>query len=236
MPEIFGWQHLIILGVFLVVFLVTTLLSKKLLRTGKQQTILIKIIAGLLLASVIANRISVAIKSNNLVYATPYTYCSMSSLVISLLVLLGKPDMKAFQCFWYMAFVGGIVTMIYPDFIGQNASVLFPATITGILHHAFDIILCVIMLQFKWFTPSLKTCYYFPMMFCSYIVIGLFAIKILNFGNAMCINGPLLSGTPLYWWFIWIVGSALVAVFSLICEVLKKIYNTKLANKNDCQK
>ena len=229
MPKVFGWQHIVILAIFLVLLVASIILSKMFLKTEKQQKIYLKIIAGLVLASVVANRIAVAVKSNNWATLTPYTYCSMSSLVISLLVLLGKPNMKAFQCFWYMAFVGGIVTMIYPDFIGQNASVFYPATITGILHHAFDVILCSAMWQFGWFKPNLKTCYYFPMMFCSYIVVGTFIIKVLKLGNSMCINGPLLSGTPLYWWFIWSVGTVLVVLFSLAFELIAKARQKRLA-------
>lgn len=59
-------------------------------------------------------------------------------------------------------------------------------------------------------------------MFCAYIVLGAFEWHVLNIHEAMNMTQPLLSGTPLNIWFIWVVGSALVAVIALITEYTRK--------------
>lgn len=230
MPKIFGWEHITYLIIFVLVAILTIILAKKYLKTEKQQTILIKVIAVMLFMSVIACRIGIAIH-NGWKYFLPNTLCSLTSLLFSVIVIFGKPNMKIYHCLWYMALVGGIITLIYPDFIGQNESFFYLDTFTSFLHHSFCILLCVAMLYFNWFKPEIKKSYYFPMVFCLYIVWGLFDIKILKVHDSMSINYPLLSGTCLNCWFILTIGTILVVVFNLIIELIRSIKKKRLKNK-----
>lgn len=233
MPKIFGWQHLTYLAVFIVVSALTIFLSKKYLKDSKSQNIYLKVVAGLILISEILNRIFVAKDSGWNVFI-PNTFCGFSSLAISLLVLFGKPKMKVFQCFWYMAFFGGIITLVYPDFIGQAQSLFYSKTITGLLHHSFDIILCINLFMFGWFEPDLKNWYYFPMVFTSYIVLGAFEMSVLGVGSAMSINKAIIGNGVLTCWFIWSVGSVLVFLASYLYNLMKRKKEPSLIlDKND---
>ena len=220
-PKVYGYEHLLYLLVFIIVGALMIILSKKYLKDEKKQMIYLRIIAFIILIIEILNRIGVA-SVNGWQYFLPYTFCGFSSLVISLAVLFGKPNMRLYQCFWYMALGGGIATMAYPDFIGQAPSIFYMNTITGLLHHSFDIILCIELLIFGWFKPSLKNWFYFPMIFTSYIVLGAFEISMLGINSAMSINVPVIGDGILNCWFIWIVASLLVFIISFLYDYIIK--------------
>lgn len=226
MPEVFGWQHLTFLAVFTVISVVAILLAKKFLKTKKQQTIFIKAIAFLLLFNLVLLRAEMA-RIFGIKYLIPTSICSLTSLIFAVLVLFGKPNMRAYHCFWYMAVGGGIITLIYPDFISQNQSIFYLSTITSFLHHGLCVVLAISMLVFGWFKPELKKVYYFPMMFCVYIVLGAFEWHVLNTSEAMNLTKPLLSGTPFNIWFIWAVSTGIVVVVALIVELIRKALNSR---------
>ncbi len=227
--KIFGIEHLIVLAVFIAIIVASVILSKKYLKTDKQRTIYLKVIAGLLFIAITANRIALSLLNDNTwAYLLPTSLCGLSSLLISLTVLFGKPNMKSYLCFWYMAFGGGLITMVYPDFFPQTTNFFQFNICTGYFHHAISVWLCITMLSFGWFKPDFKKCYYFPMMFCVYIVLGAFEWHVFNIVDAMNLTRPLLNGTPLDIWFIWIVSSILVVLISFVYEVVTK----KLKKRN----
>ncbi len=222
MPKVFGWEHITYLIIFLVIAIASLVLAKIFLKERKWQVLYIKVVAGLALLSNILCRIFVAIKDSNISHAFPYTICSLTSLLLPLAVLLGKENSNLYQGLWYLGLVGGLGTMLYPDFIGQNASVFYSCTITGLLHHSFDFLLCLAMWVFGWFRPNLKKCYFFPMIFCGYITVGAFAQHVLEINGSMLITKSVLEGTPINCWFILFVGTILIALFSLVYELIKK--------------
>lgn len=227
MPKVFGWQHLTFLAIFLGLGVLSLILAKVFLKERKGQVIFIKILAGITLLSVILNRIFVAIRHGSATSLFPYTICSLTSFAFSLSVIFGKENEKVYQCFWYLGFAGGLATLLYPDFIGQNASIFYGATITGLIHHGLCFLLAIAMLLFNWFRPNFKTCYYFPMIFAWYITIGAFAETVLKIGGSMLITKPVLSGTPINCWFILVVGSVCIALVSLAYDLIKKKLSQK---------
>lgn len=232
-PQLYGWQHLTYLAIYFVILVASIILTKLYIKTDKQKTILLKSVAGVLLIFILMNRISIAVKYNNIASFIPNTYCGTTSLLLSLFVLFGKPELKAYHFLFYMGLVGGIATMFYPDFLGQDASFFYIPTISGLLHHSVLLLLCILLLQTKWFTPDLKKWKYFPIGFCCYVIYGLFIMDIFNLDNAMEINGSLIEGTPLNWWFLLIVGSALLFVALYSIELIKKYKNKKLNAKTN---
>ena len=168
MPKVFGWQHLTFLAIFLGLGALSLVLAKIYLKDKKGQAIFIKVLAGITLLSVILNRIFVAIRHGSATLLFPYTICSLTSFALSLSVIFGKENENLYQGLWYIGFTGGLATLLYPDFIGQNASLFYGATITGLLHHGFCLLLTIALLLFNWFRPNLKKCYYFPMIFSGY--------------------------------------------------------------------
>lgn len=222
MPKVFGWQHLTYLAIFFVLATLSLVLAKIFLKGKRGQTIFIKVLAGLTFASNLVCRIAVAVRGSNIRHFYPYTICSLTSFALPLAVLCGKEDLDVYQALWYLGFVGGLGTLVYPDFIGQNQSFFYLATITGLLHHSFIFMLSIAMLMFGWFRPNIKKCYYFPMVFCGYITAGAFAQHVLEIDGSMLITEPILNGTPIDCWFILCVGSAGIALIALVYELVKK--------------
>jgi hypothetical protein len=230
-PQLYGWQHLTYLAIFLVVLIATILVVHFYIKTDKQKLIFIKCLAGLLLIWIIINRVSVAIRFSDVWMFIPNSYCGMTSLVLSILVLVGKPNMKAYHFLWYMALFGGVATMFYPDFLSQDISFFYLPTISGLIHHSILLTLSIVMLQTKWFRPELKCWKYFPIGLSAYTLFGLFTMSIFGWGSAMEINSSLIDGTPLNWWFILLVGSAALLVFLLIYDRIAKKISEKTAEK-----
>ena len=226
MPEVFGWQHITYLVVSIVITIATLVLGKIYCKTEKQQTIFIKVIAGLILATVLGCRFAVASKSG-WKFFLPNTICGTTSFALSLCVIFGKPNMKIYHGLWFLAIVGGISTIIYPDFIGQAQSIFYPATIFGFLHHSLCILICCAMLMFGWFKFDYKKTLYFPLVFCGYMIWGLFDIQIIGVDAAMCITKPILSGTPINCWFILGVGTALIFVFTFAYNFIESKLKAK---------
>jgi len=193
-----------------------------------------KIIAGILLVSILANRISIAILYSKPILIFPVSLCGLTSLIFSLLVLFGKPNMNAYQCFWFMAIGGGIITLIYPDFLASASSIFEVNIFTGLVHHYLCILLALQMVMFGWFRPNLRKIYYFPMMFCVYIVVGAFELHVLCEDEiVMNLTQPLLSGTILNVWFIWVMGSVVVTLIALVYELIAKKKKRKLVSREE---
>ena len=238
MPKVFGWQHITYLVVSIVITIATLILGKIYCKTEKQQTVFIKIIARLILATVLGCRFAVA-STKGWQFFLPNTICGITSFVLSLCVIFGKPNMKIYHGLWFLAMVGGLATIIYPDFIGQAQSIFYPATIFVFLHHSLCILICCAMLMFGWFKFDYKKSYVFTILFCFYIVWGLFDIQIIGADTAMCITRPLLDGTPLNCWFILGVGTVLIFVFTFAYNFIesklkaKKVEQNQVADKGE---
>lgn len=233
-PSLYGFEHLTYLAIYIIIFVATILLTKFFIKTEKQKTILLKTVAGLLLIAVLMNRISIIFKNDRITSFIPDTYCGLTSMLLSLFVLFGKPNLKAYHCLWYLGIVGGLGTMLYPDFIGQDSSFFYIPTISGLLHHSILFLLSVLLIQTKWFTPSLKNWKYFPIGFGCYVLYGLFLMDVLNLNSAMSIKTPLIEGTPLKWWFMLIVGTILVVCFEFVVDLIKnKKAKSKKVNNNN---
>lgn len=222
MSKVFGWQHLVYLAIVIVITIVGLILAKKYIKDKKWQMIFIKILAGLTLACNLGCRIAVIFHTGGVKYGFPYTICALTSFALPLAVLFGKENSNLYQGLWYLGMVGGLGTVIYPDFLGQNDSFFYPATFLSLLHHTFIMILCFAMVMFNWFRPSLKKCYYFPMIFSGYITIGAFVQHVLEIDGSMLITKPLLKGTPINCWFILVVGTVCVALVALVYELVTK--------------
>ena len=220
-PKLYGMQHIIYIVVFLIVFAAAVLVARFVTKTEKQQSLLIKIAGGILLALLIFNRISLAVWHKNAVWLLPNTYCGMSSLLLAVVVIVGKPHNRIYDFIFYLETIGGIAAVFYPYFIGQGDTIFFPPTISGLLHHSVGFILCVLMVQCKWFSPSLKRWKEFPIGLSAYTLFGLFLLDVCKMPEAMLIDAPIVAGTPLKWWFILIFGSAALYLFLFCLEKIR---------------
>lgn len=222
-PEIFGWQHLIILFVSIVLMVSSIIVMCKCVREEKTKVLILKIVAGVLLVSILTNRISIVFKYdtpewNRLI---PDSFCGMSSLALSLAVLFGKKDNYILHFVWLLALLGGGLTMFYPDFIGQASSVFYLPTISGILHHTIAVYLVILILIFKYMTITYKKWYCMLFGFTCYITIGAFEITVLGLSDAFYIHKPVLSGTPLNVWVLMPIYIALYAGVLAVVELIR---------------
>ncbi|MBD5132097.1 MAG: YwaF family protein [Clostridiales bacterium] len=221
---LYSTHHIIFIVLAFVCLVAAVLVFKLALKTDKAKDIFIRCLGGVLTVSLIMNRISITVWNNTGLGALnliPQSYCGMTSLLLGLFATFGKKDMKVFHFLVYVEILGGLATIFYPNFLDQGPSFFFMPTITGMNHHACGLILCVILILGKWFEPSFKRWYVFPIGLSIYTLFGLFLIDPLGIPGSMNIDEPLISGTPLKWWFVLIVGTAVVAGFTFVYDLVK---------------
>ena len=219
-PKLYGTEHIVYIVCAIALTVAVALSVRFVCKSEKQRAVALKAIAGVLLVLIAANRISLAVWKKSELELLPNSYCGMSSLLLALVVLTRKPHSKAYDFLFYVELVGGVATVFYPNFLAQHVSFWFMPTITGLLHHTVGMILCITLAQCGWFRPSLERWKMFPIGLRCYTVYGLFLLDVLGIPNTMQIDAPIISGTPLYWWFVLTVGSAALFVFLLLWEIV----------------
>ena len=227
-PQIFGWQHLTFLAIFIVISVITLFLIKKYAKTTKVQDIIVRIVGIILFACILWNRISIAVNHQDAIELIPNTFCGLSSLVLSLAVIFGKRNNEVLHFVLYVAFVGDLLTICYPDFIGQDPSFFYSATISGLLHHAVGLYLCILLELIYWFVPTYKKWKNLLIGFLAYITFGTFLINVLGFSSAFYINSPILDGTPLT---IWIIAPTFGVGYFIYMAILEAIRRRKKTQK-----
>ncbi|HEY8365038.1 MAG TPA: hypothetical protein VIK84_05645 [Haloplasmataceae bacterium] len=205
MPTVFGTEHIIYLAIVIALMVLAIVLVKRFVKTDKQLVIIIKSIAFLLLLAIIWNRISIAIGRDNYDSLWPSSFCGTSSLVLALGTLLFKKDNPILHCVVYIGFLGGVLTLVYPDFIGQANSIFYPMTISGLLHHTLMVFLIILMFITGYFRPSLKKWKYLPIGLALYMVYGLFLITVVGLSDAMYIYSTILDEVKLNWFYLGLI-------------------------------
>lgn len=222
MPEIWGTEHLIYLAIFLVLAVISTVLVKLFCKSKRSVQIVIYSVAALLFITVVANRICLAVTSANWLNVIPDTFCGVTSFVFALAVLSMKNRNHAvFHCLVVLGLVGGLLTILYPDFI-QQRPFFHSITITGLLHHSLSLYLGVLLLFLREYTPSIKKWYALPLGCAIYMTYGLFLMEVIGINNPMMIGKPLLAGTPFTWY---VIGAAVIGsnfLIILVFEFFKK--------------
>lgn len=227
--KIFGIEHFVYLLIMGVIFIPLLICSKKYVKEEKKQIIVIKSLGALLLISIVCSRLAITFNTDNPRYANlfPNSFCAMSSLVLSLSVLIGKKDNNVLHFVWFIALVGGIITMVYPDFLPQDASIFYPQTITGLLHHTLSIVVVVAVLMFGYIKVTYKKWYCTLFGFTCYLTFGAFLISVFNYSDAFHIMKPILSGTPLT---AWVMAPIYIFIYGLVLFIVE-IVRKKKKNK-----
>lgn len=220
MPQVFGYQHIIYLIICISLMIVSIYFIKKYVKNEKSLSWIIRGVGLLLFICIAWNRIAITVNRGGIGNLIPNSFCGFSSFLLSLTLMFGKKNNIFMHCVMYFAIIGGTITMIYPDFIGQNESFFYSMTISGLLHHTlmvYAFFLCTIT---GYFTPSIKKWPILILGGCYYIAIGYFLIYVIGIGNAMEIKEPLLDGTILYWY---ILGPIFVVIYLVIVEIWELI-------------
>ncbi len=231
--NVFGTVHWIYLAISLTISIIGLFCAKKFAKTEKSQKIILKCIAGLLLIWIILNRLSQVFRYNQVHWEKiiPDSFCGMTSLVLSLAVLIGKKDNVALHFTWFLALVGGTITIAYPTFLGQGATVFYLPTISGLLHHSLALVMVVALLLFNHVHITYKKWYCSLFGFTAYFTVGAFQMSVFGFSDAFHIVEPMLDGTPLTAWVvapIYIFGYSMVL---LVIELIRKHKSKPIINK-----
>ena len=229
-PQVYGKEHIIYIVVSTLVCIAGLVLAKKYAKTQIIQTIVLKSIAVLLLASILANRLSQVFRYEQVRWycIIPDSFCGMTSLVLALAVLIGKRDNPVLHFVWLVALFGGIATVAYPSFVGQNISFFYIPTISGLLHHSFSATMVVALLLFGQINITYKKWYCVVLGFTCYMTVGAFLMAVFKMSDAFHIVEPLLPGTSLTAWVMapmYFAGHGLVF---LVIELVKR----RISHKN----
>lgn len=222
MLEIFGWQHIVYLIVAVIVCTAATVLIKLFCKSEKSQSIAVKIYAAVLLVFILLNRILIAaVQQHRAIGFIPTSFCGITSLCFGIIGLFAKKDSKLFHWIGYCALLGGLLTMIYPDFIGQAPTIFYHLTFTGLVHHTLAFFFAVTLITIGWFRPTLKRWAWLPLGLTCMMTYGIFCITALGFSDAMYINHPLIDNTPFTWWFTGILFLLIHIIALLIIEYVR---------------
>lgn len=218
----FGVEHFLYDLCVLFVFIVTFILINRYVKKEKTLSLLIRSLGLLLLAAILWNRISISLERDNVRLLLPDSYCGTSSLVLSLTAIFGKKDHGILHCVGYTGLLGGLITLIYPDFIGQADSIFYSLTISGLLHHTLMVFILLIMFSKGYIKPSLKKWRYLPLGLLIYLAYGLALITQLGLDDAMYILNPALPNTIFNWFGLGFIFLVVHFAFLLIWEALTK--------------
>ncbi len=199
MLEIYGTEHIVFLIIVIPLMIASMYMVKRFANTPKKLSYTVKVIGILFLASILWNRISTSIFAEGWQYFLPSSYCGMSSFALSISLLVLKKDHPIFHCVIYISLLGGLLTLIYPDFIVNSSSIFYQPTISGLLHHSFLVFVPLMLVYTNYVKPELKKYYILPLGMASYITFGVFEITVLNYSDAMYLFEPVLEGTMFNW-------------------------------------
>lgn len=223
-PQLFGTEHILYILISTVVAVITLVLARKTAVTEKSQRIFLKILALLLLAAILANRLSQVFRYGTVRWycIIPDSFCGMTSLVLALAVLFGKKDNCVLHFVWLLGLFGGISTVIYATFVDQNISFFYLPTISGLLHHSLSATLSVALLQFRQIDITYKKWHYTFFGFTAYLTLGAFLMHTFKLSDAFHIAEPLIPGTPLTAWVMAPMYAAGYGLVLLGVEIAKR--------------
>ncbi len=222
MLKIFGTEHIIFLVIFFVFAIISWVLIKKYAKNEKTKSIIVRCIGALLFLFVLWNRIELIIKNGQFYRILPNSFCGLNSFVLGLAVLFGRKNNSVLHYVCYVAFVGGLITILYPDFITSYDTFMHPIVWSGLLHHALSFYLCVLVQLVGWFTPTYKKWKNIIIGFLAYITFGTFLIYVIGYSTAFYINKPAVSGIPSTIWVIFPVFAVGYALYISAVEIIRR--------------
>lgn len=197
------------------------------MKSDKTKDIIVRCVAGVLLITLLWNRISLAVIQGNWVRIIPNTFCGMDSLVLALAVLFGRKNNNVLHFVVYLAFVGGSLTILYPTFIEDYDTFFHTVTLSGMLHHALSFYLSILVQVVCWFIPTYKKWANLIIGFMAYITLGTFLIFVLDVNTAFYISHPILSGTPLTVWVLAPIFAVGYALYMLGLELIRRNWKSR---------
>jgi len=212
----------------------------KFCRTQTQKKVAVSVVAGVLLALLIWNRLSVALlhvdvddagnvvsKSVDWQVVIPNSFCSISAFLLSLgtLIFYKNRSNALFHCVVYVAFLGGLATVLFPEvaFAYGEPNIFGPKTFSMLLFHSTMWFLALLLITTGEFKPNWRKWWCMALGLCGYVAYGLFLMQGLKFGIQMEIQGvPFIVGTPLYWYVAGPIAILIAVIVSVCYEYIPK--------------
>lgn len=223
-PELFGPEHILYIVISTIIGVGGILAAYKYVKSEKGRTIFLKSLAILLFIAIMTNRLSQVFRYDIVRWycIIPDSFCGMTSLVLALAVIFGKKNNSVLHFVWHLGLFGGVSTVIYATFLGQNESFFYLPTISGLLHHSFSAMLVVALLMFKQIDITYKKWYCTFFGFTSYLTLGAFLMQTFDMSDAYHIAEPLIPGTPLTAWVMAPMYAVSYAIILWVIELVKK--------------
>jgi len=231
-PQVFGKEHIIYIAVSILTALMVCILTKKLVKTTKAGNMVVKASAGILFLIIFANRMALVYEYGDPNWQKLITdsFCSTSSYVLSLAILLGRKNNNVLHFIWLVALGGGAITTFYPNFIDQNPSFMYPPTILGMMHHTWSAVVVILMFMNGYLTLTYKKWYCTLFGFTSYLAYGAFLMCVLKYDNPFYMTAPAIDGTLFTAWGIAPIYIAIYALIILAVELFR--WQRKKRNTN----
>ena len=221
-PALYGKEHIIYLVTCLVVSLAACISSAKYAKNETTQNRIIKIAGLLLFLTIFCNRLTLVFCEGtvNWLKLIPDSFCSASSYLLSLSLLLGKRDNHVLHFVWLPSLAGGLIATFYPDFISDYPSFFHPSTFLGILHHTMSSVIVILLLMFRYMTITYKKWYCMMIGFAFYLALGTFLIFVCHYENPFYMLAPAIPGTPLN---VWVIAPIYLSVYALILYCIERV-------------
>ena len=225
-PQVFGKEHLIYITISIIIGIIVCVLTKLFVKTEKGKTIVIKISGLVLFIIILANRLALVFEYGNANWMKLLTdsFCSTSSYVLSITLLVGKKNNNVLHFIWLVALAGGAITTFYPNFIDQNPSFMYPPTILGMMHHTWSAIVVILMFLHGYLNLTYKKWYCTLIGFMAYLSYGAFLMCVLKYDNPFYMTAPALDGTI---FTAWVIAPIYIVVYSLIILIVELVRKRK---------
>lgn len=242
--QVFGIEHIIYMIVAAIIMAGLIIVIKIFVPKDKM-FIPMKVTAAIGIVIMIIYRIVVSrSRSGTFLDFIPDTFCSMMGFIMPLTVLIFKPDTKIFQYAMFCGMLGGLLTLIYPDFLVYFDNIFNIHPFTGLLYHTLMLFMFLLAIITKYFVPTFKRWTSLPIGLAFMVVFAVFGNSVLGQSNNMYLKAPLLPGTPLTWWLVGILFLILYTIILQIYEMctlpraewsivkLFKLFKFRKTNKN----
>jgi|GEM_PF-727497 len=186
----FGLEHTLYFVISNILGISALVLCFIFCKTKKSRNIVLLTTAGLLLTAAVIHRIILAFHPasdpyGGWAYLIPSSFCSLTAFLFSIAVLTIKnKNHPIFHCLMYLAFLGPVIVKLYPDWLFRDGFA-HPATLIALIHHTFSFYLCMMIIIFGMWRPSLKQWHAVYLGAALYMMLGYFLIEIMDITASM---------------------------------------------------
>ncbi len=230
---LFTWQHILIIILIIGLFVGGLFLIKKTIKTEKSLKILLMILGGVLLALLIATRISYVYhgieegitvdffgeeRNYNWFMILPNSFCATGALILSIILLFGKyKNNIIIDAIFSIIILGALSNLFYPEYLGRLPFGQF-RTFGALIYHILMGFIGVVLIMTNNHKPNIKK-WYLPIICYSLILTyGLLTVTVFNFAESFNIASPLIPSLKVSLWY----GNALI--FLLVDIIIRLIF------------